>query len=101
MLRHARVIAQRGTLFAYDPEQTAAAMPHRDRAVAENIAWWQRHTGHRMLLSAHSGHVGCESAKPHRYPRLQGAFMRVALGRDCVNVGTTFGTGFVQRARSP
>ncbi|MEU6702713.1 erythromycin esterase family protein [Streptomyces wuyuanensis] len=96
VLRHARVIAQTGTVFAYDlndPEQTAAAMLHRDRAMAENTVWWQRHTGHRMLLSAHNAHVGYESANPHQYPRLQGAFMRDALGRDYVNVGMTFGRG--------
>lgn len=82
MLRRARLIARTGAVCAQDlddPGQTAAAMLHRHRAMAVNTAAAAAHR-HRTLLSARSGHVGRESAKPRQYPRLQGAFMRDAWG---------------------
>ncbi|MEU9981457.1 erythromycin esterase family protein [Streptomyces sp. NPDC050856] len=95
VLQHARNIAQVGTEYGFDltGEGAAAAMLHRDRAMAENTVWWQRWTGHRMLLSAHNGHVGYESSVPAAYPRLQGAFLRDLLGNGYVSVGLTFGRG--------
>ncbi|MFJ7129909.1 erythromycin esterase family protein [Streptomyces sp. NPDC098101] len=95
-VQHARAIAQVGTEYAHDaatPEGVAAAMLYRDRVMAENTVWWQRRTGHRILLSAHNGHVGYVTPKPDQYPRLQGAFLRDALGRDYVSVGASFGRG--------
>ncbi|WP_426363081.1 erythromycin esterase family protein [Streptomyces sp. E-08] len=95
-VQHARAITQVGTEYAHDmatPEGVAAAMLYRDRIMAENTVWWQRATGDRMVLSAHNGHVGYETAKPDQYPRTQGAFLRDALGRDYVTVGTSFGQG--------
>ncbi len=95
-VQHARVIAQVGTEYAHDfatPEGVAAAMLHRDRVMAENTVWWQRRTGHRVLLSAHNGHVGYVTPEPDQYPRLQGAFLRDLLGRDYVSVGASFGRG--------
>ncbi|GAA3397358.1 erythromycin esterase family protein [Streptomyces roseoviridis] len=95
-VQHARAIAQVGTEYAHDlttPDGTAAAMLYRDRVMAENTVWWQRRTGDRMLLSAHNGHIGYETTMPAQYPRLQGAFLRDALGRDYVSIGTTFGRG--------
>ncbi|MEW1904953.1 erythromycin esterase family protein [Streptomyces sp. NPDC086147] len=95
-VRHARAIAQVGTEYAHDfatPEGVAAAMLYRDRVMAENTVWWQRRTGHRMVLSAHNGHVGYVTPNPEQYPRLQGAFLRDALGRDYVSVGASFGQG--------
>ncbi|MER5207347.1 erythromycin esterase family protein [Streptomyces sp. NPDC002825] len=95
-VQHARAIAQVGTEYAHDlatPEGLAAAMLYRDRVMAENTVWWQRRTGDRMVLSAHNGHVGYETPNPEQYPRLQGAFLRDALGRDYVSVGTSFGQG--------
>ncbi|MFB9516879.1 erythromycin esterase family protein [Streptomyces purpureus] len=95
MVQHARVIAQVGTEYAYDltGDGVQDAMLYRDRAMAENTVWWQRRTGHRMLLSAHNGHIGYETTMPDQYPRLQGAYMRDALGPAYVSVGTTFGRG--------
>ncbi|MEU9703825.1 erythromycin esterase family protein [Streptomyces sp. NPDC047981] len=95
-VQHARAIAQVGTEMAHDvasPSGVAEAMLYRDRIMAENTVWWQRRTGDRMLLSAHNGHVGYETTKPDQYPRLQGAFLRDALGRDYVSVGASFGKG--------
>ncbi|MYS07948.1 erythromycin esterase family protein [Streptomyces sp. SID6041] len=95
-VQHARAIAQVGTEYAHDletPAGVAAAMLYRDRTMADNTVWWQRHTGDRIVLSAHNGHVGYETPKADQYPRIQGAFLRDALGRDYVSVGTSFGQG--------
>ncbi|MFE6227404.1 erythromycin esterase family protein [Streptomyces sp. NPDC057854] len=95
-VQHARAIAQVGAEYAHDfatPEGVAAAMLYRDRVMAENTAWWQRHTGDRMLLSAHNGHVAYETFTPDQYPRTQGAFLRDLLGREYVTIGTSFGRG--------
>ncbi|MFD7325086.1 erythromycin esterase family protein [Streptomyces sp. NPDC059875] len=96
MLQHARAIAQVGTEMAHDVTTAgglADAMLYRDRIMAENTVWWQRATGDRIVLSAHNGHVGYETTKPDQYPRLQGAFLRDALGRDYVSMGASFGRG--------
>ncbi|NGO72663.1 erythromycin esterase family protein [Streptomyces boncukensis] len=95
-VQHARVIAQTATVFAYDlkdPEQTRRAMRYRDELMARNTAWWHRHTGHRVLLSAHNGHTAYETYDPEHYPVSQGAYLRRLLGRDYLAVGTTFGHG--------
>ncbi|WP_374050352.1 erythromycin esterase family protein [Streptomyces roseicoloratus] len=95
-VQHARVIAQVGTEYAYDltsEEHVGEAMLYRDRVMAENTVWWQRHTGDRMVLSAHNAHVGYETTMPEQYPRMQGAFLRDALGRDYVTIGAAFGRG--------
>ncbi|MFF8033117.1 MULTISPECIES: erythromycin esterase family protein [unclassified Streptomyces] len=97
VLQHARAISQTGTLYSYydfsDPERIARAMLYRDRVMAENTVWWQRHTGHRMLLSAHNGHVSYESDNPEQYPKTQGEFIRRAVGAEYVNIGFSFGRG--------
>ncbi|MGW0466147.1 erythromycin esterase family protein [Streptomyces sp. NPDC003027] len=94
-LQHARAIAQVGTEYAHDLTGggTAEAMLYRDRIMAENTVWWQRRTGGRIVLSAHNAHIGYETAQPDHYPRVQGAFLRDALGRDYVSVGASFGRG--------
>ncbi|MGW6393682.1 erythromycin esterase family protein [Streptomyces sp. NPDC055103] len=94
-VQHARAIAQVGTEFSHDLTDAGAAeaMLYRDRVMAENTVWWQRQTGDRILLSAHNGHVGYVTPKPDQYPRIQGAFLRDALGRDYVSVGASFGQG--------
>ncbi|MFF1509421.1 erythromycin esterase family protein [Streptomyces sp. NPDC058326] len=95
-VQHARAIAQVGTEYAHDilsDTGIADAMLYRDRVMAENTVWWQRRTGDRIVLAAHNMHVGYETAKADQYPRVQGAFLRDALGRDYVTVGTSFGQG--------
>ncbi|MGW8066215.1 erythromycin esterase family protein [Streptomyces ziwulingensis] len=97
VLQHARAISQTGTLYAYydfsDPEKIARAMLYRDRIMAENTVWWQRNTGHRMLLSAHNGHISYVSDNPAQYPKTQGEFIRERVGAEYVNIGYTFGQG--------
>ncbi|AYG83830.1 hypothetical protein DWB77_06031 [Streptomyces hundungensis] len=96
VVQDARTIAQTGQQFGYDfddPEQLRASRGYRDRVMAENTLWWQRHTGHRMLLSAHNGHVGYEPTGDGEYPKMQGAFLREAIGSRYVSIGFTFGQG--------
>ncbi|MEV8587379.1 erythromycin esterase family protein [Streptomyces sp. NPDC051180] len=95
-VQHARAVAQVGTEYAHDLTSeagVAAAMLYRDRVMAENTVWWQRRTGDRILLSAHNGHVGYVTTDPDHYPRIQGAFLRDALGPRYVSVGASFGQG--------
>ncbi|MFI1396556.1 erythromycin esterase family protein [Streptomyces sp. NPDC020681] len=96
IVQHARAIAQVGTMYSYDfadPAGLGRMMLYRDRIMAENTVWWQRQTGHRMLLSAHNGHVGYETSNPAQYPKLQGAFIRDMIGTAYASVGFTFGQG--------
>ncbi|MFJ9110291.1 erythromycin esterase family protein [Streptomyces sp. NPDC102283] len=94
--QHARNIAH---TFAFtsldlsDPQSVSDAEHLRDEAMAANVTWWHRHTGHRILLSAHNGHVGYLSTDPVMYPRTQGVYLRDAMGRRYTAIGFTFNHG--------
>jgi erythromycin esterase len=95
-VQHARVLAQTATLLSYDlsdPQQLPRAMSYRDRLMADNTAWWNGHTGHRMLLSAHNGHTAYRTYDPVHYPVIQGTHLRQRLGTRYLSIGTTFGHG--------
>ncbi|MEU7070115.1 erythromycin esterase family protein [Streptomyces narbonensis] len=95
-VQHARNIAQTfafATVDLTDPASVTVAERLRDQAMADNVLWWQRHTGHKMLLSAHNGHVGYLSTHPDTYPRTQGAVLRDRLGSDYAAIGFTFAGG--------
>ncbi|TVL90569.1 erythromycin esterase family protein [Streptomyces sp. SAJ15] len=95
-VRHATALDQTAQQYAFDfadPTGVRDAMLFRDRAMADNTAWWQRQTGDRVLLSAHNAHVSYESYDAGSYPRMQGAFLRDRLGSDYVSVGFTFDRG--------
>ncbi|MEU1015162.1 erythromycin esterase family protein [Streptomyces sp. NPDC005898] len=95
-VQHARNIAQTFAFTALDvtdPASVAAAEHLRDRAMADNITWWHHETGHKILLSAHNGHVGLLSTDPVMYPKTQGSYLRDALGRNYVIIGFTFAGG--------
>ncbi|RSN56093.1 erythromycin esterase [Amycolatopsis sp. WAC 04182] len=94
--QHARFVAQTARFLAVDlsdPQGLPTAQILRDRAMAQNVAWWQRRTGHRVLLSAHNGHVSYETDNPAMYPKTQGAFLRETLGRGYLPVGFSFDRG--------
>jgi erythromycin esterase len=94
-VQDATAIDRTARQYAFDfeePGQIAAAMRYRDEAMAANVVWWQRHTGTKILLSAHDAHVGYESYDP-AYPKTQGAFLRDSLGPGYVNIGLTFDRG--------
>lgn len=94
--QHARNIAQ---TFAFtsldlsDPRSVSDAEHLRDEAMAANIIWWYRRTGHKMLLSAHNGHVGYLSTDPVMYPKTQGVYLREAMGLRYTAIGFTFNRG--------
>lgn len=95
-VQHARVIAQTATLLAYDledPQEIPQAMRYRDELMARNTVWWRRHTGHKVLVSAHNGHTAYVTYDPANYPVSQGTYMRRQLGTDYLSIGTTFGHG--------
>ncbi|WP_235783596.1 erythromycin esterase family protein [Amycolatopsis orientalis] len=94
--QHARFVAQTARFLAVDladPHGLPAAQILRDRAMAQNVAWWQRRTGHKILLSAHNGHVSYVTDNPGLYPKTQGAFLRETLGRDYLPIGFSFDRG--------
>ncbi|BCB84766.1 erythromycin esterase family protein [Phytohabitans suffuscus] len=95
-VQHARVLAQTATLLSYDltdSQQLPQAMRYRDELMADNTAWWQRHTDHKMLLSAHNGHTAYRTYDPAGYPVSQGTYLRQLLGTGYMAIGTTFGHG--------
>ncbi|MFH9419264.1 erythromycin esterase family protein [Streptomyces sp. NPDC017529] len=92
----ARSIAQTArflTVNVGDPQSVAAAQRFRDEVMARNVVWWQRRTGHKILVSAHNDHVGYVSGEPGMYPKTQGAFLRDTLGKRYLPIGFTFDRG--------
>ena len=61
--------------------------------MADNVAWWHRYKGEKVLLSAHNAHVAYETYLPEEYPKMQGAFLREQLGKRYVNIGFSFDSG--------
>lgn len=94
--QYARSIAQTTgfyTLDVNDPASISAAQLGRDRAMADNVAWWQRRTGGKVLVSAHNGHIAKVTATAELYPKVQGHFLRDAYGKDYVAIGFSFNEG--------
>ncbi|MFI6584363.1 erythromycin esterase family protein [Embleya sp. NPDC050493] len=95
-VRHATAIHQMTTLYAFDwddPRTIPDAMSYRDRSMAENVAWWQRQTGDKIVLAAHNTHVALHTYAPATHPKVQGAFLREQLGGGYLSVGLTFDRG--------
>ncbi|MDQ1033964.1 erythromycin esterase-like protein [Streptomyces sp. V3I8] len=80
------------SLDVTDEAEVTKMMRMRDEVMAENVAWWNRHTGDKILLSAHNTHVSYDSFDA-RYPKTQGAFLHDALGKDYVSIGFSFHKG--------
>ncbi|MFE0424577.1 erythromycin esterase family protein [Streptomyces sp. NPDC058953] len=81
------------TLDLNDPAGIPDFQRIRDRAMARNILWWQRRTGHKVLVSAHNDHLGLIAGTASMYPKTQGSFLRDALGRRYLPIGMTFDRG--------
>ncbi|MER7702643.1 erythromycin esterase family protein [Kitasatospora sp. NPDC097605] len=95
-VQHARNIAQTfafATFDLADPASVSASEQLRDRAMADNVGWWQRRTGGKVLLSAHNGHAGYLATDTFLYPKPQGSHLRDTYGRDYVAIGFTFDRG--------
>ncbi|MFI7465725.1 erythromycin esterase family protein [Nonomuraea sp. NPDC049646] len=88
--QEAKVISQMVTMYTLEPPKLHL---HRDKAMADNTVWWQRHTGGKTVVAAHNGHVGYVSAFPQHYPITQGAYLRSQVGASYVAIGTTIHSG--------
>jgi erythromycin esterase len=84
-LQSARVVQQAEDVFG--SEDYAA----RDRYMAENVAWLLDQAGPdaKIVLWAHNGHVGVESARS----KTMGAYLREQYGDEMVIFGFTFYSG--------
>ncbi|MFJ8372162.1 erythromycin esterase family protein [Streptomyces sp. NPDC094461] len=94
--QNARSIAQTAeflTMNPDDPDTLAGFQRFRDEVMAQNVLWWQRRTGGKVLLSAHNDHVGYLAGDPELYPKTQGSFLRDAMGRNYLPIGFTFDRG--------
>jgi erythromycin esterase len=94
-LQHARAAWQVAKLFSYDVGPAGlppAAHRFRDQMMAENVAWWNRVTGGKVVVGAHNGHIAYESSSA-QYPKAQGAFLREHLGKRYVTIGLSFDRG--------
>ncbi|KWT62343.1 erythromycin esterase [Streptomyces albus subsp. albus] len=95
-VQNAQFIAQTTkflTMDINDPASVTAAQRFRDEVMARNVTWWQRRTGHKILLSAQNDHVGYTAGDPELYPKTQGSFLRDLMGGDYLPIGFTFYQG--------
>ncbi|MFI5782059.1 erythromycin esterase family protein [Nocardia sp. NPDC051570] len=94
--QNARSIAQTAeflTMDVDDPASVTTSERFRDEVMAQNVTWWQRQTGQKILLSAHDDHVGYIAGDPKTYPKTQGSFLRDTMGADYLAIGCTFDRG--------
>ncbi|WP_323185822.1 MULTISPECIES: erythromycin esterase family protein [unclassified Streptomyces] len=94
--QNARSIAQTTKFLTMDitnPDSVAASQRFRDEVMAQNVTWWQRETGGKVLLSAHNDHVGYLAGDPEMYPKTQGSFLRDTMGKNYLPIGFTFNQG--------
>ncbi|KEF05360.1 MULTISPECIES: erythromycin esterase family protein [Streptomyces] len=95
-VQNAQFIAQTTkflTMDINDPASVTAAQRFRDEVMARNVTWWQRRTGHKILLSAQNDHVGYAAGDPELYPKTQGSFLRDLMGGNYLPIGFTFYQG--------
>ncbi|WBQ03427.1 erythromycin esterase family protein [Kribbella sp. CA-293567] len=95
-VQNARAVWQVTKFFSHDVTdvtELAKAYEFRDRTMADNVTWWNRTTGGKVLVSAHNGHIAYESSMPETYPVTQGEFLRRQLGKRYVAVGLSFDRG--------
>ncbi|MFF4504303.1 erythromycin esterase family protein [Streptomyces sp. NPDC001401] len=95
-VQSATAIDRTARQYAFDfdgPARLAEAMRYRDSVMAANVVRWEKHTGSRVLLSAHDNHVGYVPDDSANYPKVQGAFLRDSMGSGYVSVGLTFDRG--------
>lgn len=94
--QNARSIAQTAEFFTIDvkdPDSMPTFQRFRDKVMAQNITWWQRRTGDKILLSAQNDHVGYVAGASKMYPKTQGSFLRDTLGKKYLPIGFTFNQG--------
>ncbi|MGK5551044.1 erythromycin esterase family protein [Actinomadura kijaniata] len=99
VLRSARMIVQFHELHDHDgrPEDPMN-MGYHEKAFAENVEWWHRHTGRRVLFWSSSSHT-CDGLRrgfppfPSHASRNAGSHLRERLGDGYLSLGITFHEG--------
>ncbi|WP_037857889.1 erythromycin esterase family protein [Streptomyces sp. NRRL S-340] len=94
--QNARSIAQTAKFFTLDPadrESLNGLERFRDEVMAQNVTWWRKRTGDKILVSAHNNHAGYVSDDPELYSKTQGSFLRDTMGKDYLPIGFTFDRG--------
>jgi erythromycin esterase len=100
-LHNARVIVQYHELHDHDDDPTD---PHNmacyERSFAENVLWWHRHTGHKVLFWSSGSHSAKAPARaigfrpdPASASRNAGSHLQDRLGDRYLSIGLTFGRG--------
>ncbi|MEV4111038.1 erythromycin esterase family protein [Nonomuraea sp. NPDC049695] len=95
-VQHARALSQTFTDFAFDQataEGRKQAQVYRDAALADNIVWWNRATGHKIQMSGLNAHISYTPIDTMFVPAPMGGVLRERLGRRFVTVGTSFDQG--------
>ncbi|WP_405408010.1 erythromycin esterase family protein [Streptomyces decoyicus] len=94
--QNARSIAQTARFLTMNPNDSDSLptfQRFRDEVMAQNVTWWQQHTGQKILLSAHNDHVAYAASNPEVYPKTQGSFLRDTMGKNYLPIGFTFKQG--------
>ncbi|WEV25364.1 erythromycin esterase family protein [Streptomyces sp. 71268] len=75
-------------------------MAHYEWYFAENVLWWHRHTGHRVLFWSSSSHTARAPGRVVSFPPNPpgaspnaGSHLHADLGDRYLSIGLTFGTG--------
>ncbi|MFJ6810565.1 erythromycin esterase family protein [Streptomyces anulatus] len=100
-LHNARLIVQHYELHDHDDDPLD---PHNmacyERFFAENLLWWQRHTGQKVLFWSSSSHTADARTRVVSFPpapagasRNAGSYLREHLGARYLSIGLTFGAG--------
>ncbi|GAA3219508.1 erythromycin esterase family protein [Nonomuraea helvata] len=95
-VQHARALSQTFTDFAFDQataEGRKQAQVYRDTALADNLVWWNRTTGHKIQMSGLNAHISYTPIDTMFVPAPMGGVLRERLGRRFVTVGTSFDQG--------
>ena len=103
-LQHATSIAQVAKSYSFDTtteEGQAKWGEYRDATMADNLQWWQEHTGQKTMMSTFSAHASYEPIDDGYVPTPLGKVLRERLGDDHVNVGFTFARGTANTLMEP
>ncbi|WP_327151203.1 erythromycin esterase family protein [Nocardia sp. NBC_01329] len=99
VVQAARVVVQFHELHDHDnrPEDPFN-MAYYEAAFAENVEWWHRHTGRKVLFWSSSSHTA--NARYRGFPpnpadvsRNAGSYLRERLGTSYKSIGITFHSG--------
>jgi erythromycin esterase len=101
-LQHARAIIG---FYEYHAQNAVAI---RDQRMADNTAWWQQHTGHKVVYWAANVHIANAPRLTISYPPFPpathasaGSKLRQAYGEKYLSVGCVFDHGAVNAGFAP